>query len=150
MLLYPPGMASFPIWYSATFELLSRTASARSPHKYGKSLLLQHPFLILSTSLSPSIPLSFPSHNSTNNTTIALNLALSKRVLTVQNIIQGKLQGDKCLKDNEIAEIVGRATRTVRQIRSNLLLFRSITAPSNSAGRTKTVAPPILTALYAL
>lgn len=77
---------------------------------------------------------------------MAPNLALSKRVL-VQNIIQSKLQGDKDPKDDEIAEIAGCTTRTVRRIRSNLILFGSTEAPSNGAGRPKIITPPMVTAL---
>ena len=47
----------------------------------------------------------------------------------------------------EIADIAGCAARAVRRIRSNLLRFGTTTAP-NGAGRPKTVAPPMLTALY--
>ncbi|KAK3990708.1 hypothetical protein QBC44DRAFT_60596 [Cladorrhinum sp. PSN332] len=78
---------------------------------------------------------------------MAPNLALHKRVL-IQTIINSKLQGDSGPKDDEIAEITGCTTRAIRRIRSNLLRFGTTTAPSNGAGRPKTVAPPMLTALY--
>ena len=87
--------------------------------------------------------------NIANNTTTAMapNLALHKRDL-IQTIINSKLQGDDSPKDDEIAEITGCTARAVRRIRSNLLRFGTTTAPPNGAGRPKTVAPPMLTALY--
>ncbi|KAK4119395.1 hypothetical protein N657DRAFT_540965, partial [Parathielavia appendiculata] len=78
---------------------------------------------------------------------IAPNLALHKRVL-IQSIIGSKLKGNDGPKDNEIAEIAGCTDRAVRRIRSNLLRFGSTTAPPNGASRPKTVAPPMLTALF--
>ncbi|KAK3937093.1 hypothetical protein QBC46DRAFT_393460 [Diplogelasinospora grovesii] len=78
---------------------------------------------------------------------MAPNLDLSKHVL-IQSIINGKLQGDKDPKDDQIAEIVGCAPRTIRRIRSNILRFGTTTARPNGAGQPKTVAPPMLTALY--
>lgn len=44
--------------------------------------------------------------------------------------------------------MTGCTTRTVRRVRSNVLFFGSTKALSNGAGRTKTVAPPMLAALY--
>jgi hypothetical protein len=80
-------------------------------------------------------------------TIMAPNLALHKRVL-IQSIIDSKLQGDDGPKDDEIAEITGCTARAVRRIRSNLLRFGTTTAPPNGAGLPKTIAPPMLTALY--
>jgi transposase len=78
---------------------------------------------------------------------MAPNLALSKHVL-IQNMISSKLQDDEALKDDDIAKIADCSDRAVRRIRSNLLLFGSTKAPSNGAGRPKTITPPMLTALY--
>ena len=80
-------------------------------------------------------------------TTMAPNLALHKHII-IQSIISSKLQGDDDPEDDEIAEIAGCTDRAVRRIRSNLLRFGLTTAPPNDAGRPKTVAPPMLTALY--
>jgi transposase len=80
-------------------------------------------------------------------TTMAPNLALSTHDL-IQNIISSKFQGDKALKDDDIAKIADCSDRTVRHIRSNLLLFGSTRALSNGARRPKTITPPILTALH--
>jgi hypothetical protein len=70
-------------------------------------------------------------------TTMVPNLVLSKHIL-IQSIISDKLQDDKALKDDH----------AVRRIRSNLLLFGSTKAPSNGAGRPKTITSPISTTLY--
>lgn len=80
-------------------------------------------------------------------TTMAPNLAFYKRVL-IQSITDCKLQGDDGPIDDEIAEIADCTARAVRRIRSNLLRFGTTTALPNSAGRPKTIAPPMLTALY--
>ena len=80
-------------------------------------------------------------------TTMAPNLALSKHVL-IQDMISSKLQGDKALKDVDIAKTAECTDRTVRRIRSNLLLFGATKAPSNGTGRPKTIIPPMLTALH--
>lgn len=84
-----------------------------------------------------------------NRTTITMapNLSLHKRAL-IQTIINSKLQGDDGPKDDEIAEITGCTARAVRRIRSNILRFGTTTVPPNGAGRPKTIAPPMLTALY--
>src|SRR6266516_7526619 len=63
-------------------------------------------------------------------------------------MISSKLQDDKALKDDDIAKIAECSDRTVRRIRSNLLLFGSTKAPSNGAGRPKTITFPMLTALH--
>jgi transposase len=63
-------------------------------------------------------------------------------------MINSKLQDDKALKDDDIAKIAECSDYMVRRIRSNLLLFGSTKAPSNGAGRPKTITPPMLTALY--
>jgi hypothetical protein len=78
---------------------------------------------------------------------MASNLALSKHVL-IQDMISSKLQDDEALKEVDIAKAAECTDRTVRRIRSNLLLFGSTKAPSNGAGRPKTITPPMLTALH--
>src|SRR5438034_351256 len=78
---------------------------------------------------------------------MAPNLALSKHEL-IKDIIDSKLQGDKAPTDDETAKTASCSARSVRHIRSNLLLFGSTKAPSNGAGRPKTITPPMLTALY--
>jgi len=79
-------------------------------------------------------------------TAMAPNLALSTHDL-IQNMISSKFQDDKALRDHDIAEIAHCSDRTVRLIRSNLLLFGSTRAPSNGSGRPKIISPPIMTAL---
>ena len=86
-----------------------------------------------------------PAHNP--STTMVPNLARSTHEL-IQDMISSKLQDDTTLRDDDIAKIAGCSTRTVRRIRSNLLLFGSTKAPSNGPGRPKTITPPMLTALY--
>ena len=77
---------------------------------------------------------------------MAPNLPPSTRDL-IQNMIGSKSHGE-ALEDNKIARIVRCSARTVRHIRSNLLVFGSTSAPSNGAGRPKTISPHMLTALY--
>lgn len=81
-------------------------------------------------------------------TTMAPNLALATHELT-QNIINSKLQGDKVPNDDDVAKIGLCTARTVRYHRSNMHLYRSTKAPSNGAGRPRTITPPMLTALCA-
>jgi hypothetical protein len=77
-------------------------------------------------------------------TMMALNLVLSKHDL-IENMIRRKLRDDKALKDDDIAKTADCSDRTVHRIRSNLRLFGSTKAPSNGAGRPKTITPPMLT-----
>jgi transposase len=77
---------------------------------------------------------------------MAPNLALSTHELT-QNIINSKLQGDQGPTDDQTAKIARLSTSTIRRHRRNLLAFGSTKAPSNSAGRPKTITPPMVTAL---
>lgn len=77
---------------------------------------------------------------------MAPNLADSQHQL-ISDMILSKSEGDKSLKDEEIAHAANCSTRTVRHIRSNLLLFGSTKAPPNGSGRPKSVSPPMLTAL---
>jgi len=83
-------------------------------------------------------------HDST--TTMAPNLAVSTHELT-QNIINSKLQGDQGPTDDQTAKIAYCSARAIRRHRQNVLLFGSTKAPSNGAGRPKTITPPMLTAL---
>ncbi len=77
---------------------------------------------------------------------MAPNLAVSTHELT-QNILSSKFQGDKGPTNDQTAKIASCSTRTIRRHRQNVLLFGSTKAPSNSAGRPKTITPPMLTAL---
>ena len=77
---------------------------------------------------------------------MAPNLAPSTHDL-IRNMINSKSQGE-ALTDDEIARIARCSARTVRHVRSNLRVFGSTRAPSNSAGRPKTISPLMLTALY--
>ena len=81
-----------------------------------------------------------------STTRMAPNLALSTHELT-QNIINSKLQGDQGPTDDQTAKIARCSTRTIRRHRWNLLTFGSTKAPSNGAGRPKTITPSMLTAL---
>jgi hypothetical protein len=63
-------------------------------------------------------------------------------------MISSKLQDDKALKDDDTAKIAVCSNRAMCRLRSNLLLFRSTKVPSNSAGRSKTITPSMLPALY--
>ena len=81
-----------------------------------------------------------------STTTMAPNLAVSTHELT-QNIINSKLQGDQGPTDDQTAKIACCSARTIRRHRRNVLLYGSTKAPSNGAGRPKTVTPPMLTAL---
>ena len=67
--------------------------------------------------------------------------------MLIRNMINSKSQGE-ALKHDEIARIASSSARTVRRIRFNLLVFGSTRAPSTGAGRSKTISPPILSALY--
>jgi transposase len=77
---------------------------------------------------------------------MAPNLAVSTHELT-QNIINSKLQGDQGPTDDQTAKIACCSARAIRRHRQNVLLFGSTKAPSNGAGRPKTITPPMLTAL---
>src|SRR6516162_10157123 len=77
---------------------------------------------------------------------MAPNLALSTHELT-QNIINSKLQGDQGPTDDQTAKIARCSTRSIRRHRQNHLTFGSTKAPSNGAGRPKTITPSMLTAL---
>ena len=77
---------------------------------------------------------------------MAPNLADSQHQV-IRDMILSKSEGDKSLKDGEIANAANCSTRTVRHIRSNLLLFGSTKAPPNGSGRPKSISPPMLTAL---
>jgi transposase len=77
---------------------------------------------------------------------MAPNLAVSTHELT-QNIINSRLQGDQGPTDDQTANIAYCSARAIRRHRRNVLLFGSTKAPSNGAGRPKTVTPPMLTAL---
>lgn len=78
---------------------------------------------------------------------MAPNLAVSTHELT-ENVIKSKLQGDGGPTDEQTASIARCSARTIRRHRRNVLLNRSTNAPSNGAGRPKTVKPPIRNALH--
>jgi len=75
-------------------------------------------------------------------TTMAPNPAVSTHELT-ENVIKGKLQGDRGPTDKQTASIARCSARTIRRHRRNVLLYGATKAPSNGAGRPKTVKPPI-------
>ena len=77
---------------------------------------------------------------------MAPNLALSQH-LAIRDMILSKSEGDKSLTNKEIARAANCSTRSVRRIRSNLLLFGSTKAPPNGGGRPKSISPLMLTAL---
>ncbi|KAK4071524.1 transcriptional regulator family: Helix-turn-helix [Purpureocillium lilacinum] len=77
---------------------------------------------------------------------MAPNLALSQH-LAIRDMILSKSEGDKTLTNKEIARAANCSTRSVRRIRSNLLLFGSTKAPPNSGGRPKSITPLMLTVL---
>lgn len=77
---------------------------------------------------------------------MAPNLALSQHVL-IQDIIESKLNGEQAPTDEAAAELATCTSRAIRRIRSNWLRFGSTKAPSNGAGRPKTITPPMLAAL---
>jgi transposase len=54
---------------------------------------------------------------------------------------------DTSLNDEQRAEIGECTTRTIRRIRSNTCCFGSPKAPSNGAGRPRSITPPMLDAL---
>jgi transposase len=87
-----------------------------------------------------------PSIFDDSTTTMAPNLAVSTHELT-QNIINSKLQGDQGPTDDQTAKIACCSARAIRRHRQNVLLFGSTKALSNGAGRSKTITPPMLTAL---
>ncbi len=78
---------------------------------------------------------------------MAPNLAVSTHEFT-ENIIQSKLQGDQAPTDEQTASIARCSARTIRRHRRNVLLYGSTKAPSNGAGRPKTVKPPMRSALH--
>lgn len=77
---------------------------------------------------------------------MAPNLAVSQH-LAIRGMILSKSEGDKTLTNKEIARAANCSTRSVRRIRSNLLLFGSTKAPPNGGGRPKSISPLMLTAL---
>lgn len=77
---------------------------------------------------------------------MAPNIALAQRRL-IEDAIYVKLRGGNAPTDEDIAKIAASTTRTVRRNRSNLFRFGTTRAPSNGAGRPKTITPNMLTAL---
>lgn len=72
---------------------------------------------------------------------MAPNLALSQRT-QIEDMLRSK-----CLKNSEIAKFARCSTRSIQTIQSNLHYFRTARAPSNKAGRPRTITPPMLRAL---
>ncbi|KAL0930283.1 uncharacterized protein CTRU02_212491 [Colletotrichum truncatum] len=65
----------------------------------------------------------------------------------LRNFIHSKLLGETTATDDSIAKLVGCNPRTVRRIRSKLLLFGSAKIPTNTRGRPRSITPPMLSAL---
>lgn len=76
---------------------------------------------------------------------MAPNLARSKHDEALI-LITSKSQ-DGALTDKAIAAIIGCSTQTIRNMRANLRCFGTTKAPTNGAGRPKTITPVMLTAL---
>ncbi|KAK4068649.1 hypothetical protein Purlil1_13759 [Purpureocillium lilacinum] len=77
---------------------------------------------------------------------MAPHLSLSQH-LVIRDMILSRSEGDKTLTNKEIARAANCSPRSVRRIRSNLLLFGSTRAPSNGGGRPKSISPLMVTAL---
>nr|KMM64269.1 hypothetical protein CPAG_00621 [Coccidioides posadasii RMSCC 3488] len=73
---------------------------------------------------------------------MAPNLALSKLEL-----IRDMITSDESLTTSQMAEAVGCSTCAIKQIRSNLRLFGSISTPPINAGRPRSITPSMLEAL---
>jgi transposase len=78
---------------------------------------------------------------------MAPNLAVATHELT-ESVIKSKLQGDRGPTDEQTARIARCSARTIRRHRRNVLLYGSTKAPSNGAGRHKSVKPPMRSALH--
>jgi transposase len=79
-------------------------------------------------------------------TTMAPNLAVLTHELT-ENVIKSKLQGDRGPTDEQTASIARCSTCTIRRHRRNVLLYGLTKALPNSAGRPKTITPPMMSTL---
>lgn len=71
---------------------------------------------------------------------------LSKQHL-IDNAIISKLEGSDAPTDDNIAKISSSTARTVHRRQLNQIHFRITKAPSNGAGRARTITPNILAAL---